>query len=203
VATQAGDVDIDFADRTQALKFLDHVPAAIIRNNTITRHNTGVYFHAVPIDPLSGLASIHYENAEQQGLYKLDLLNVYVYEKVKDEQHLLALMSQPFDWNLLVHKEFTEQLIHLGNYAELIAELHPQSIQDIAMILALIRPGKRHLIDKCRSQGFNAIKDEIWKDSTDGGYSFHKNHAISYAMLVKVHANLLVEQAINDLDNHA
>ena len=47
-----GDVDIDFADRTQALKLLDHVPAAIIRNNTITKHNTGVYFHAVPTDPI-------------------------------------------------------------------------------------------------------------------------------------------------------
>jgi DNA polymerase III alpha subunit len=197
----AGDVDIDFADRNRALKFLYHIPAAIIRNNTITKHNTGVYFHTVPTDPITGLASLHYETAEQQGLYKIDLLNVYVYEMVKNEQHLLDLMSREFDWNLLSYTEFTEKLIHLGKHADMVASLRPKNIQDVAMILALIRPGKRHLVEKCKLNGFDSIASEIWLDSSDGSYSFHKSHATSYAMLVKVHANLIVEQATNNIDS--
>jgi hypothetical protein len=189
----AGDVDIDFADRNMALAGLDHVPAAIIRNNTIVKHNTGVYFHAVPSDPISGIASLHYEDAEQRGWYKIDLLNVHVYEMVKNEQHLLDLMNREFDWNLLTFPEFTSQLIHLGNHGPLVASVRPCSIADLAMTLALIRPGKRHLINTCQSLGFDAIRNEIWQQ-TDGGYSFHKSHATGYAVLVKVHANLLIEQ---------
>lgn len=196
-----GDVDIDFADRTQALKLLDHVPAAIIRNNTITKHNTGVYFHAVPTDPITGLASLNYEDAEQQGWYKIDLLNVGVYEMVNSEQHLLSLMSHELDWNLFTYPEFTSKLIHLGNHADMVASLRPQCIQDIAMVLALIRPGKRHLVEKCKTRGFSSINNEIWTIPNDGSYAFHKSHATSYAMLVKVHANLLIEQAINDIDS--
>ena len=118
-----GDVDIDFANRNQALALLDYVPATIIRNNNIVKHNTGVYFHAVPMDPLTGLASLNYEEAEQQGWYKVDLLNVGVYELIKSEQHLLDLMSQEFDYNLLTYPEFTSQLIHLGNHADMVASL--------------------------------------------------------------------------------
>ena len=198
-----GDVDIDFADRTHALKFLDHVPASIIRNNTIIKHNTGVYFHAVPIDPITGLASLNYEQAEDRGWYKMDLLNVGVYEQVKNEQHLLDLMTRDLDWSLFTYTEFTSKLIHLSNHAEMVASLKPTSIKDLAMILALIRPGKRHLVEKCRIAGFDSIADEIWAESVDSGYSFKAAHAHSYAMLVKIHANLLVEQATTDIDSHA
>lgn len=191
----AGDVDIDFADRNSALAVLEHVPASIIRNNTVVKHNTGVYFHAVPIDPITNLASLNYEDAEQRGWYKVDLLNVGVYELIKNEQHLLDLMSREFDWGLLIYPEFTTKLIHLGNHADMVASLRPKNLQDVAMILALIRPGKRHLVEKCKAHGFNSIKDEIWTDTHDGSYAFKHAHAISYAMLVKVHANLLVEQA--------
>ena len=190
-----GDVDIDFADRNLALSFLDHVPASIIRNGRIEKHNTGVYFHAVPMDPFTGYASMHYETAEEIGWYKMDLLNVGVYEQVRNEQHLLALMSRDLDWSLLEYPEFTSKLIHLGNHAQMVADLKPRGIMDVAMVLALIRPGKKHLIDRCKQHGFTSIEDEIWMESNDGSYFFKKSHAVGYAMLVKVHANLLIEQA--------
>ena len=188
-----GDVDIDFANRTDAISLLEHIPASIIKNSTIERHNTGVYFHAVPIDPVSRLASLHYKQAEANGWFKVDLLNVGIYELIRDEQHLINLMQQPLDWQLLEYPEFTSQLIHLGNHAELTAKLKPCSIPDIATILALIRPGKRYLVDRCLADGFQSIQRELWEPLTDGSYSFRKSHSVSYAMLVKVHANLLVE----------
>lgn len=192
--TKAGDVDIDFADRTIALSCIDHIPASLIRNGRLEKHNTGVYFHAVPVDPMTNLAGLPYETAEEHDHYKIDLLNVHVYESIKNEEHLLQLKNCKIDWSIFDYPEFTSNLIHLGNHAQLVAQLKPRSILDIAMILAMIRPGKRHLIDRCKKFGFNSIKDEIWTDPKDGSYVFKKSHSISYAVLVKVHANLLIEQ---------
>jgi len=191
----AGDIDIDFPDRNMALVGLNHVPSSIFRNGRLEKHNTGVYFHAVPADPVTGLSSMEYISAENAGWFKIDLLNVGVYEQIRDEQHLIDLMERPFDWRLLEYAEFTSQLMHLGNHADMVARLKPRSIGDIAMILALIRPGKRHLEQRCQKNGFASIADEIWTDTGDAAYSFKKAHAHGYAMLVKVHANLLVEQA--------
>lgn len=188
-----GDVDIDFADRNRALERLDYVSASIIKDGKITKHNTGVYFHAAPIDPLTGLCSLDYEKAESQGLFKIDFLNVSVYDMVQDERHLIELMSRQIDWGVFEIPEFVEGLFHLGNHSDLTAKLRPRSIEHLAMILALIRPGKRHLQKRCIEQGFDSIASEIWLQDKDN-YAFKKAHAVSYAMLVYVHANLALEQ---------
>lgn len=191
---KTGDIDIDFPNRTLALSNLEHIPASIVKNSSLDKHNTGVYFHAVPIDPLTGFSSIDYTVADSFGFYKVDLLNVGVYEQIKNEDHLLDLMVRELDWSLFEYPEFTSKLIHLGNHAQIVSELKPRTIEDIAIILALIRPGKKHLINQCRKNGFSSVTKEIWTESTDGSYVFKKSHAIGYATLVKVHANLIVEQ---------
>jgi nitrous oxidase accessory protein NosD len=43
------DIDIDFVDRDAALKLFKHIPASRIDNNRLTKHNTGVYLHSVPM----------------------------------------------------------------------------------------------------------------------------------------------------------
>jgi len=188
-----GDIDIDFANRDRALAGMNYVPASIIKDGKITKHNTGVYFHDVPQDPITGLCSVDYEAAESRGFFKLDFLNVGVYEQVRDEAHLLDLMHRPIDWEVFGIPAFVSQLFHLGNYGDLTARLKPKSIEHIAMILALIRPGKRHLQKQCERRGFDSIRDEIWTKG-EAGYEFKKAHAVSYAMLVYVHANLLLDQ---------
>jgi len=193
-----GDIDIDFSDRNNALEGLSGIPASIIRDGKITKHNTGVYFHAVPTDPLTGLCSIDYEDAEARGMFKIDMLNVSIYDMVRDENHLLDLMERQLDWSVFEDPTFVSKLFHLGNYGDLCKRLKPRSITHLSMILALIRPGKKHLIPVCERNGFDAISDEIWERSSDDGYVFKHAHAISYAMLVYVHANLLLEQISND-----
>lgn len=188
-----GDIDIDFADRTRALSLLEHVPASITRNGRTDRHNTGVYFQDVPRDPFSGLASLGYESAEEQGWYKIDLLNVWVYERIRSEEHLTSLMHGDIDWRLFDYPDFVKGLIHIGNHSQLVTDLKPRSISDMSMILALIRPGKRHLVDECRRRGFSSISDRIWTPPSDGTYHFKKAHAIGYSYLVKVHALLEIE----------
>ena len=190
-----GDIDIDVANREKVLQGMRYTPASIIRDGKISRHNTGIYFHAVPVDPLTQLCSIDYQSAEQRGFFKIDLLNVGVYEHVDDEDHLNRLMTTEIDWQVFTDPSFVAKLFHLGNYGDLCARLRPTSIEHLAMILALIRPGKKHLQHKCETQGFESIRDEIWVKTEDDTYSFKKAHGISYAVLVYVHANLLLEQS--------
>jgi DNA polymerase III alpha subunit len=190
-----GDVDIDFADRTLALSFLDHIPASIISKNKIEKHTTGVYFHVVPVDPLSNLCSIDYDRASMMNCYKIDLLNVSVYQQIKDEEQLLNLINCEIDFKIFDDESFTSKVIHFSNHAPLVSQLKPRSIEHIAMILALIRPGKKYLISDAISNGLSSIQDKIWLDENNGLFTFKKSHSFGYAMLVKVHACLLVQQS--------
>ena len=61
------------------------------------------------------------------------------------------------------------------------------SIPRLMMLLAIIRPAKRHLIGK----PWKEVAQNIWEKPDDGSYAFKKSHACAYAHLVKVHMNLL------------
>ena len=101
------DIDIDFGDREKILSLIKHVPASMRNVNPMRKHPTGVYITDIPYDPVNDMASIDYAEAEKRGYFKLDLLNVHVYNQVKNEEHLIELMREP-DWSLLNNKEFVE-----------------------------------------------------------------------------------------------
>jgi len=63
------------------------------------------------------------------------------------------------------------------------------TIPRLAMFLAVIRPGKRHLVGKT----WKEVNETVW-DKVEGEYSFKKAHAIAYAQLAVVNLNLLSEQ---------
>ena len=181
------DIDIDLSDRDKLLAIIKHTHASMRNVNPIRRHNTGVYITDIPYDPVNDMASIDYTEAERRGYFKLDLLNVHVYGQVRDEQHLIELMSEP-NWSKLNDKEFVEKLIHLSNHYHSIQRMPEpiNSIPRLAMFLAAIRPAKKHLI----GLPWVEVAKTIW-DRGDDGYSFKKSHAIAYAQLVVVHMNLL------------
>ena len=52
------DIDIDFANRKLALAKLKHITAAIDTNGTFKKHNTGVYCHSIPYNPVTELSTI-------------------------------------------------------------------------------------------------------------------------------------------------
>jgi hypothetical protein len=181
------DIDIDFGDREKLLKFIPHTRAAMRNANPIRHHATGVYVTDIPYDPVRDMSSIDYVEADKRGYFKLDLLNVHVYNQVNDEQHLVELMADP-DWSKLNDKVFVEKLIHLGNHYQSIQKMPEpvNSITRLAMFLALIRPAKKHLIGK----SWKEVAMTIW-DKGDDGYSFKQAHGVAYAHLVVVHMNLL------------
>ena len=183
------DIDIDFADRSKALSVLKHIDA---RLDTDKKHNTGIYVQSIPYDPITGLSTVDYKSAEDRGYFKIDFLNVSVYAGVKNKEHLTTLLAQEPLWDLLEQKEFCDLIFHVNGYHNLIADLKPSSIEELAMFLALLRPGKKHLIPVCKEKGFQAIADEIWTKTTE--YSFKKSHSIGYAHAIVVQMNLICEQ---------
>lgn len=190
MTVRAGDIDIDVADREQVLKLVPHVPASLQRTDgTWARHNTGIYVVDIPKNPMIGAAALDYNQAEQRGYIKLDIINNSVYQLVRDRAHLRQLVDQPVDWKLLDNAEFFQKVVHIGNHYNLYRHLaEPVSnVEHMAMFLALIRPAKRHLA------GFtwDRIRNSVWTKSDDGGYGFKHSHALSYALLVSVHINLL------------
>ena len=184
------DVDIDVGDRDKVLNLIKHTPASMRNVTPIRKHSSGVYITDIPYDPVNDMATIDYAEAEQRGYFKLDLLNVHVYNLIKDEEHLLRMMQEP-DWSMLKKRSIVLELIHLGNQADSVSRMPEpiDSIPRLAMFLAAIRPAKRHLLGR----PWKEINETVWeKDQT--GYSFKRSHAVAYAQLVVVHMNLLQEQ---------
>ena len=184
------DIDIDFPDRKQILDTIKHIPARLEDGK---KHNTGVYCHEIPYNPITDTASFDYKSAEDRGYFKIDFLNVNAYNGVRNEAHIIELLDNEPLWDLLYEKDVCDQLFHVNGYHNLLAELKPTSILDLAMVLAMIRPGKKHLIPICKEKGFQAIKDEIWT-KTEDAYFFKKAHAVSYASVIVVQLNLICEK---------
>jgi hypothetical protein len=185
------DIDIDLGDRTQALAHINHVPASILREGRLVKHNSGIYVTDIPVDPFTGQAAVDYQAAEARGYVKLDLLNVSLYTQIKTEEHLTELMTAEPAWDRLYDSEFFARLIHVGSHYDTLLKM-PEAVNSIprmAMFLSVIRPAKRHLIGK----KWQEVAATVWDKPSDDGYYFKKSHAVSYAHLVVVNMNLLTQ----------
>lgn len=183
------DIDIDFADRDQALTIISHIKAMRQDRDQKHAHNTGIYAQSIPYDPVTNLAGIEYKQAEQRGYFKIDFLNVGIYKDVKNEAHLTQLMETEPLWELLLQDEFTDLLFHLKGHGTILRKTRPVSVEQLAAVLAMIRPSKRHLIGK----SWTEIMTEVWTIPENDEYYFKKPHAIAYAMAVVVQMNLICE----------
>ena len=187
------DVDIDFFDRDGTLKLFKHAPASIIKDDKIEKHKTGVYFHAVPTHPITGHSTLDYKKAEDRGYFKIDCLNVNIYKNIKSEQELVELMIEEPDWNMLKDPKIVENLFHLNSHFSIVSKLEPKNIEQLAAVLAIIRPAKRHLMYK----EWKDILTDVWVKPTDGSYFFKKSHAVAYAHAIVVQMNLVKKDKYN------
>lgn len=178
------DIDLDFADRSAALKLIKHVPAMIENRNRRVPHNTGVYVCDVASDPVTGLCSWDYQKAQELGYIKLDFLNNSVYQKVQSPEHLDLLLSQTPPWHRLSEPQFVSKITHIHEQWNTLQKLAEPitNISEMSMFLAIIRPAKRHLIGK----SWQEITKTVWIPPTDSSYYFKKSHAVSYGHLVAI-----------------
>ena len=184
------DIDIDFKTDFDPLSlFKDWVRATVLKDGELTPHPCGIYLQKIAIDPMTGLAAIPYRQAEELGFYKLDFLHLSAYDIFESRDELLALASAEPNWDLLKLRTVVEDLFQLRKSFDVVDAVQPRSLLELSDVMALIRPGKRNLMDfylKDREKGRRLIYAK-----TSEGYSFKKSHALSYAMVAKMQLCLL------------
>ena len=181
----SADIDLDLANRDQLLAL---IRATSARQKNNHKHNSGVYVTDIPYDPVNRCASIDYETAETLGYFKIDLLNMSVYQLMQDQEHYDRMLAQEPTWSRLWQDpDWAKQLVHVGNYTELLKTMRPDTIPRMAAFISIIRPGKAHLQNK----DWSTVFASVWDGDNSRGFVFKKSHAISYAALVALHMNLL------------
>jgi hypothetical protein len=184
----SADIDLDLADRNILLNLIQATPARQLHQGQVRRHNSGVYITDIPYDPINECAAINYEEAEQRGYFKIDLLNMSVYQLIKSPAHYEEMLKKEPPWSRLwTDPDWAKQLVHVGNYTDLLASMKPDSITRMAAFIAIIRPGKAHLQNRIWSEVF----ESVWDGDASRGFVFKHSHSISYAALVALHMNLL------------
>ena len=184
----SADIDIDLADRDQLLKLIRATPARQLHQGQVRRHNSGVYVTDIPRDPVNACSAIDYETAEQLGYFKIDLLNMTVYQLIQSPEHYKQVLAQDPPWSRLwTDPEWTTQLVHIGNYTELLKSMRPDSIPRMAAFISIIRPGKAHL----QNQPWDQVFESVWDGDSSRGFVFKKSHALGYSKLVTLHMNLI------------
>jgi hypothetical protein len=184
----SADIDIDFADRNQILNLIRHTPARQIVDGQVRKHNSGVYVTDIPCDPFNQCAAIDYATAESRGYFKIDFLNMSVYQLIKSSEHYQQMLDQEPNWSRLwAAPKWAEQVVHIGQYGKLLESMKPDSVPRMAAFISVIRPGKSHL----QNRPWDEVFASVWDGDASRGFVFKKSHAISYAMLVALHMNLL------------
>ena len=182
------DVDVDVSPNFDRSMF-SWTRASLVRDGKLTPHPVGLYPQAIPVDPVTKLAAIPYESAEELGYLKIDFLNLNVYSHFKTRAEIDALLLIEPNWVLLELESTHKKLFQLSNHSELLLETKPKNIQELADVMALIRPGKKQLLDLYKKNRAHGRMLLYAKDDT--GYSFKKSHAIGYSYVVWLQLHLI------------
>jgi hypothetical protein len=177
-----GDIDVDVKshmDRTpygtRAIQYLD-------KEQRLKPHPSGWYIDDVPVDPETGMSTLHYKDMEEAGFIKVDLISNTAYDQFKSKKEVLENLNKEPDWDLLLDKGFIEKLPHLPGHIDILRDIRPRSIMELADTLALIRPGKIHLIEDYLEDR-EKVRKRLYARPRKG-YYIKKSHAVAYAHMI-------------------
>jgi DNA polymerase III alpha subunit len=167
------------------------VAASRVNDGQLVKHQVGVYFQDIPKDPITNLSAIPYKEAEELGFIKIDMLHLHVLDYFENKQEIRVLLRKEPDWKLLRDPEIVGQLFQIKKHFDLINKIKPKTIQELADAIALIRPGKRNLLDVYLKDR-NTVRDKLLyiKPLDDSNY-FKRSHAISYALVIVLQLHLV------------
>jgi DNA polymerase III alpha subunit len=188
------DIDIDLkSDFKLERVFNNATPAAMVENGEYKRHLVGAYFQKIPKDPITSLAAIPYTEAEDLGFMKIDFLNLALLSVFESKDELKYMAQREPNWDNLMDEEFVIKLFHLGKQFQLVKQVRPRSILEMADVLALMRPSKIPLLNKYL-QNRETTRKELYTKRLPA--DLRKSHAIAYAVNVVINMNLLEENLI-------
>lgn len=185
------DVDIDVSPNVEKTDYGVRASLYNEEQKKLVPHPSGIFLEAkelidvpVPVDPVTGLSAIDAKEGEELGHFKIDLLNNTSYSKFESKQQVRDSINDlsHFDWDLFLDKDTVESLPHISNHYTTVRQVAPKSIQELADVLALIRPGKIELLDEYLNNP-ERIRKQLYKRPLRGMY-FKKSHAVAYAAMI-------------------
>ncbi len=184
------DIDLDLKTDFDPLDLFDVVRASMVKNEKLVKHNVGVYFQSIPVDSMTGLSAIPYQQAEEVGYFKIDFLHLSLLDVFETKEEIRELLKLEPDWSLLTQKDVVEKLFQIHRQYNLVSKLAPKSVQELADCIALMRPGKRNLVDAYLKDRV-LVREELYLKPEDGKYYFKRGHAISYALNIVLQLHLI------------
>lgn len=184
------DIDIDISPSVDLKSiFGDSITnASMVLNNKLTKHPVGIYFQNIPKDPMTRFASIPYKNAQDYGYFKIDFLNLNVLDLFNNKNEIRELLKEEVDWSLLEDESLVKKLFQIGDHFDVVDQVKPKNIQQLADILALIRPGKKHLLDKYL-RNKKEVRKVLYKKVEK--HDMRKSHVIPYALIIVLQLNII------------
>jgi len=182
------DIDIDLRPDFKPEKFFNIVSASMEENGELRKHPAGIYFQNIPVDKETGLSAIPYKNTEDIGYIKIDFLHLSLLNKFKDKNQMRSLLKKDPNWQLLENEHIVSELFHIGNHFDIVKRVKPQSVLELSDIMALIRPGKKHLLDAYLNNREETRKELYTKRINS---DMRKSHTIPYALLIVLQLHLI------------
>lgn len=185
------DIDIDFQSTFDPTTYLDGViPASMVKKGELSKHPCGHYLQTIPVDSVTGLAAIPYDNAAEFGYFKIDFLHLSLLDNFTSKQEIRELLKLEPDWTLLTDVNVVPKIFQLHRNHTLLSRVKPNSVQEVADCIALIRPGKRdyleaYLLDR------EKVRPYLYRQEGDDKSSFKRSHAISYSLTVILQLHLI------------
>jgi DNA polymerase III alpha subunit len=183
------DIDIDLKTSFNPKDIFSVTNASMVASGELKKHPCGVYFQSIPKDPVTGLSAIPYKDAERYGFMKIDFLHLKILDYFNDKNEIRKLIKKKPKWGLLMKSNVVSNIFQLSNNLDILRKIKPKSIQEIADCIAIIRPGKIHLLDSYLINPINT-RQELY-NVKKGTYSYKKGHAISYSMIVVLQLHLI------------
>ena len=182
------DIDIDLPKSFDPDEYFQITHALMVEDGDTRKHPAGVYFQNIPRDAESGLAAIPYKKTEDLGFTKIDLLHLALLENFDSKAQIKSLLKREPDWSILDDPEKVKTLFHIGNHFDVVNRVKPTSVLQLADIMALIRPGKRKLLDAYINNP-EQTREELYTKRINS--DMRKAHAVSYALLIVLQLHLI------------
>jgi hypothetical protein len=186
------DIDIDLPTTFQPEDYFEITKASMVKDGKLIKHPAGVYFQNIPIDPVTHLSAIPYKQAEEYGFTKIDFLHLAILDDFDSKKDIRALLKIPPDWSLLCDRTNVEKLFQVHKHFGIVNTTKPTSVIALADTIALIRPAKRHLLERYL-QNPKDVRCELYSQPTDGRYYYKKSHAVAYAHIIVLQLHLIAE----------
>lgn len=183
------DIDIDVKSSFVPKDIFDVVYASIVETDALRKHPAGVYFQMMSVDTETNLSAIPYNKAEELGYYKIDMLHLSLLNNFISKGEIRELLKQEPDWRVLEDEQTVSQLFQIKKHFDIVSKVKPTSVEELADVLALIRPNKRRLLDAYLRSPKEIREKYLYVREEGDKTSFRKSHSIAYALTIKLQMN--------------